>query len=50
MRIRGPLPILTYQAARPWRVTCRCKCGGRGRGMSILQNDVFGFRNRLLRR
>jgi len=36
MRVRGPLPTRTNQTTRPCRVTSRCRCGGRGRGMSVI--------------
>ncbi len=36
VRMGGPRPRRTYQTVFPWRVTCRCKRGGRGRGMSSI--------------
>src|SRR5262249_30146634 len=43
MRTRGPFPTRTYQTVLPCRVTCRCRWGGRGRGICFSQGNFVGF-------
>ena len=37
MRTRGPWPFRTYHTGLPCCVVCRCRCGGRGRGIASIK-------------